>query len=149
MCFGCGPENPAGLGLRMRAENDGVSATLRLDDRHAGAPGLAHGGVVAAAFDDLFGGLLVVLETPAVTANLNVDFRAPVPLAKDLTFRARCSGRDGRKLRFEATLEMGHVLLAQASALFVRVDVAHFESSGAPVPPAWREWGSAPSGSAA
>ncbi|WP_249011229.1 PaaI family thioesterase [Conexibacter sp. DBS9H8] len=143
-CFGCGPDNPAGLGLQMRVDGEGIRANLTLDARHEGAPGLAHGGVVAAVFDDLFGGMLVVLEAPAVTANLNVDFRSPVPLGEPLVLRASNTGADGRKLMFGATLEADGRLLAEATAVFVRVDLAHFKGTRAPIPEAWRRWGTAP-----
>jgi len=141
-CFGCGPDNPAGIGLRMRVDGDDVRADLVFDERHGGAPGLAHGGAVAAALDDLFGGVLVVLESPAVTANLNVDFRAPVPLGKELALTARCTGMNGRKLTFHATVELDGALLAEATALFLRVDLAHFEAAHGPIPNAWRGWAS-------
>lgn len=142
MCFGCGPDNPAGIGLRMRVDGDCVRAALVFDERHSGAPGLAHGGAVAAALDDLFGGVLVALEAPAVTANLNVDFKAPVPLGKELALTARCTAMNGRKLTFHATVELDGALLAEATALFVRVDLAHFEAASATIPDAWRGWAS-------
>jgi acyl-coenzyme A thioesterase PaaI-like protein len=140
-CFGCGTANPAGIGLHMRVEGETVVADLRFDRRHEGAPGLVHGGAVAAALDDLFGGVLVVLAAPAVTANLNVDYRAPVPLERALRLTARCTGVRGRKLDMEARMELeeGHVL-AEATALFLRVDLAHFEGADAPIPDAWRSW---------
>jgi acyl-coenzyme A thioesterase PaaI-like protein len=139
-CFGCGPDNPAGIGLRMRVDGDHVRADLVFDERHQGAPGLAHGGAVAAALDDLFGGVLVMLEAPAVTANLHVDFRAPVPLGEVLALSASCTGSDGRKLTFRAVVQRGGRVLAEATALFVRVDLAHFEAARAPLPDAWNAW---------
>lgn len=65
-CFGCGPDNPAGIGPRMRVEEDRVVADLPSGGRHEGSPGLVHGGAVAAALDDLLGGVLVTLGAPAV-----------------------------------------------------------------------------------
>ena len=54
-CAGCGTENPAGLALKVDATEVGVRAVHRFDHRQEGAPGITHGGLVAAAFDDLFG----------------------------------------------------------------------------------------------
>lgn len=125
----------------MRAVDGGVRAELILDDRHEGAPGLAHGGAVAAALDDLFGGLLVVLEAPAVTANLSVDFRRPVALGARLELSAHLVSEDGRKLEFHGVVESDGIVLAQATALFVRVDISHFESTDGEVPAEWRQWG--------
>ena len=48
-CFGCGGEQPHGLHLAARA-GEGVTITAEFTVRaaHQGAPGLAHGGVLAA-----------------------------------------------------------------------------------------------------
>lgn len=139
-CFGCGPENASGLGLRMRVDGDRVHATATLDRRHEGAPGLAHGGVVAAALDDLFGGVLVMLGRPAVTANLSIDYRAPVMLGQPLELTGWCASANGRKLEFHGEAHAGAVLVAEARALFVAVDIEHFQQAGAPLPDNWDAW---------
>ncbi len=53
MCFGCGPDHPTGLHMRVEA-GDGLSVVGRftVSDDHQGAPGLAHGGVLSLAFDE-------------------------------------------------------------------------------------------------
>lgn len=140
-CFGCGPENESGIGLRMRAVGGRVVADLVFDRRHEGAPGLVHGGAVAAALDDLFGGVLVTLAAPAVTANLSVDYRAPVPLGRPLQLSAWCVATSGRKLELAATMTLEDQLVAEAEALFIRVDLSHFEARSSPIPDAWRSWG--------
>jgi len=139
-CFGCGPDNPAGLGLRMRVDGDRVRATLTIDRRHEGAPGLAHGGAVAAALDDLLGGVLVMLGRPAVTANLSIDFRAPVLLGQPLELAGWCASANGRKLELHAEAHAGDQLVAEAQALFLEVDIEHFLQAGAPLPDNWDAW---------
>ena len=67
-CFGCGPENEHGLGLQARLEGDKVVADLRLAPWFAGGPGVAHGGAVAAFFDDLMGFVPVAHLAPAVAS---------------------------------------------------------------------------------
>ena len=81
-CMGCGPDNPAGLQLEVFRSGDEVYTDVTFDERHIGAPGLAHGGAVAAACDDLFGFTLWIALTPAVTRSLTVDYLAP----------SRCTG---------------------------------------------------------
>ncbi|PTL59576.1 PaaI family thioesterase [Paraconexibacter algicola] len=132
--------------MQMQAVDGEVHADLTLDGRMEGAPGLAHGGAIAAALDDLFGGVLVLLETPAVTARLNVEYRLPVPLHTPLHLVARCTATEGRKLHMAGTMSAGEAIVAEASAMFVRVEIAHFEASGVPVPDAWRSWGGAARG---
>ena len=48
-------------------------AEVAFEDRHVGAPGIAHGGAVATVFDDLFGFLLYAVAELAVTRSLQVD----------------------------------------------------------------------------
>jgi hypothetical protein len=51
-----GPANPAALPIDFRRDGEAVAATVELGPMHEGAPGRAHGGVVAGLFDDLTGG---------------------------------------------------------------------------------------------
>ena len=74
-CMGCGPDNPHGLQMEVFRSGQQVYTDLVFDERHGGAPGLAHGGAIAAACDDLFGFTLWIVGTPAVTRNLAVGYR--------------------------------------------------------------------------
>lgn len=130
-CMGCGPDNPAGLGMEIRRDGDEVVTDIVFDHRQAGAPGLVHGGAVAAACDDLFGFVLYVARTPGVTKTLQVDYRSPVPLGEPHRIRARLVEREGRKLHMaaEGTAPDGGVRFT-ATALFIEVPRSHFEAFG-------------------
>jgi acyl-coenzyme A thioesterase PaaI-like protein len=128
-CLGCGPDNPHGHQLSVRADGELAVATRHVfDHRHVGAPGIAHGGAVATVLDDLFGFLLYRVNELAVTRHLDVDFHAPVLLEVPYLLRAWVARRDGRKLfvRAEGRDETGR-LVATAQALFLVVDVEHFQ----------------------
>ena len=130
-CMGCGPGNPAGLHMEPWRDGDDVVVDLVFDDRQAGAPGLAHGGAVAAACDDLFGFVLYVARTAAVTRSLQVDYRSPVPLGETQRIRARLVERDGRKIHMAAEGNgPDGTLRFTSTALFIRVGRAHFEAFG-------------------
>ena len=58
-CMGCGPDNPNGLQMTVFLSGQQVYTDVTFDERQAGAPGLAHGGAIAAACDDLFGFTLI------------------------------------------------------------------------------------------
>lgn len=75
-----GPENPNGHFLSVRRDGDGVVAHHQFDQRHVGAPGIAHGGAVATVIDDLFGFLLYSVGELAVTRRLALDYLAPALL---------------------------------------------------------------------
>jgi hypothetical protein len=100
-CFGCGDGQPHGLHLEARA-GDGVSvsAEFTVKEAHQGAPGLAHGGVLATALDETLGSLNWLLRVIAVTGRLETDFVRPVPVGTLLRLdaqvtagRSRCERR--------------------------------------------------------
>lgn len=132
-CAGCGPDNPAGLGLRVENSAAGVRAVHRFDDRQTGAPGIAHGGLVAAAFDDLFGFLLYSVGQLAVTRSLTVEYLRPVRLHQDYVFTASINDRSGRRLHVAAQVDAPDgTVHGTAKATFVTVDHSHFSPPPAP-----------------
>lgn len=145
-CLGCGPENPANMGLRLRIEDERVIGSVKFDRRQEGAPGFAHGGAVATVLDDACGTVLILIERPAVTANLNIDFRAPAFLGRDLTVEAECERIEGRKLHIVSRLLDGEAILAEGRALFIEVGIEHFRRGGQELPERWREWGAEAAG---
>ncbi|NWT16964.1 THEM4 thioesterase, partial [Vireo altiloquus] len=63
-----------------------------------GHPGLTHGGAIATLVDTSLGTLALALAGRVVTANLSIDFLAPVPLGSVLLLEAVLQSREGRKL---------------------------------------------------
>lgn len=128
-CLGCGPDNPHGHHLNVRADGDlAVTTRHTFDVRHVGAPGIAHGGAVATVLDDLFGFLLYRVNELAVTRHLTIDYHAPVLLDVPYLLRAHVERKDGRKLfvRSQGSDQTGRIVVA-AAALFLVVDVEHFQ----------------------
>lgn len=131
-CLGCGRDNPHGHHLVVRRDGDlAVTAVHQFDERHVGAPGIAHGGAVATVFDDLYGFLLYSIGDLAVTRNLEVEYLRPVRLNHEYRFRAVVEKRVGRKIRMSASLEsLAGGVTATSRALFVVVEVEHFKAPG-------------------
>ncbi|MCP2335835.1 PaaI family thioesterase [Actinomadura rupiterrae] len=134
-CFGCGPDHPTGLHLEAVSEEDGlgVAAKFTVGDVHQGAPGLAHGGVLATAMDEALGMVVWLLRKPYVTGRLETDYVLPVPVGTTLYIRTRCTGVVGRKAYLEAEARMDAVdgpVAVRAAALFIEVPMAHFERHG-------------------
>jgi acyl-coenzyme A thioesterase PaaI-like protein len=126
-CFGCGPEAEQGFGIAVRRDGDEVVATHVFEQRHSGAPGIAHGGAVAVVVDDVLGYLLYVVRAPGVTRRLQVDYLKPVLTGVPYVVRGRIDRRDGRKLWVSCTCTGPDGVVAfRATGLFIVVDVAHF-----------------------
>lgn len=101
-CVVSGPANPMGVAVDLHREGDDAVARTTLGAAFEGAPGRAHGGIVAAVFDDTMGLVLKIISTPAYTGELTIRYLAPTPVGEELEFRARLAGREGRKLFMEA-----------------------------------------------
>jgi acyl-coenzyme A thioesterase PaaI-like protein len=127
-----GWSNPTGVELEVRFEDGEVIADLVLRRAFEGAPGRAHGGIVAAAFDDVTGFVIGRLQEPAFTGELTVRYLAAVPVDQPLEIRARLDGRERRKLFISAELRSGDVVIATCRAIYITVDLARF--AGAPDP---------------
>jgi acyl-coenzyme A thioesterase PaaI-like protein len=125
-CFGCGPANPASIGIRTWRDGKQIRGEARFDRRHEGAPGYAHGGAVTTALDDALGFVLMIIGRPAVTAKLEIDFRSPALLDRTLSLQARLERSDGRKLHLTASLSDDNATIAEARALFLEVPIDHF-----------------------
>ena len=107
-----GRSNPTSVELEVRYDNDDVVADVVLRRAFEGAPGRAHGGIVAAAFDDVTGFVIGQLQEPAFTGELTVRYLAPVPVDETLEIRARLDGRERRKLFISAELRAGEAVVA-------------------------------------
>jgi acyl-coenzyme A thioesterase PaaI-like protein len=134
-CFGCGDQQPGGLHLRTTAA-DGLAilATFDVTEAHQGAPGLAHGGLLACAFDEALGSTVGnLLRRPAVTGKLETDFLKPVPVGSTLHIRSTLDGVAGRKVYVSASGRLdapdGPVAV-RSRGLFVLVDFSHFTTHG-------------------
>jgi acyl-coenzyme A thioesterase PaaI-like protein len=119
-CFVTGEASPVGLAASVRRDGDGLVATARFPRTFEGMPGYAHGGILLAVFDDLIGltiGRLLRISAP--TVRVEVDFRRPVPLDRDVEFRTRLVSEDGRKRVVTATAAIGDTIHAEAQALLI------------------------------
>ncbi|MER5844564.1 MULTISPECIES: PaaI family thioesterase [Streptomyces] len=133
-CFGCGGGQPHGLHIEARA-GEGVSVTAAFTVRpvHQGAPGLAHGGVLATALDETLGALSWLLRTIAVTGRLETDYVRPVPVGTTLHLEAEVTAVAGRKVYSTATGRIGGPdgpVAVRAKALFIEVKIDHFVDHG-------------------
>lgn len=134
-CFGCGEQQPAGLHLRSTVGNGmHVYSQFEVTEAHQGAPGLAHGGLLACAFDEALGTAVGnLLHQPAVTGRLETDFRKPVPIGSTLYIDAALDGTAGRKIYVHAVGNLDEPdgpVAVSARALFVVVGYEHFSGYG-------------------
>jgi uncharacterized protein (TIGR00369 family) len=80
-CFVCGEDNHAGLQVRFFVEDGIVKMPFHVGKQHCGYPGVAHGGIIAAALDECMGWAAArAIQRMCVTGELTVRYidRAPI-----------------------------------------------------------------------
>jgi acyl-coenzyme A thioesterase PaaI-like protein len=127
-CFGCGRDHPTGLHLEIFGDDEAlrVEGSFVVTEHHQGAPGLAHGGVISAAVDEGMGYLLWLVQSPAVTVHLEVDYRKPVPVGSRLELEAHIDRIEGRKIHTVLEGRVDGRVAVEARAMYLKVGVEHF-----------------------
>lgn len=99
---------------------DGVlDVRARFGAAYEGPPGYVHGGIVALAFDELFGMCNVCNGQGGLTGRLTVRYRTPTPLGQELRLTAWQDHHEGRRMHVRGTIHAGDTLTAEAEGLFV------------------------------
>jgi acyl-coenzyme A thioesterase PaaI-like protein len=120
-CFGCGPGHPAGLHVRCFKTPKGVISPIIIAGQHAGPPGAAHGGIVAAYLDEVLAAAVKrATARPAVTGELTVRYEKPVPVETPIIGKGSLVTDHGRYVDVEGRLEdlATGTVLATARARF-------------------------------
>ncbi|MBV8638743.1 MAG: PaaI family thioesterase [Candidatus Eremiobacteraeota bacterium] len=112
-CFACGPENPIGLHLHFDSNDDGVHARITLAPEFQGWRNIAHGGIAMSLLDEAMAHAAGHAGHRGVTASMNVRFRKPVPLGRELHVTGRVAWQRRNVLGMEAAVrdDSGTVLL--------------------------------------
>jgi acyl-coenzyme A thioesterase PaaI-like protein len=106
-----------------------AEALVTYDSAHEGAPGFVHGGFIAAYFDEMLG--VVQRDTLRMTVSLEMRYRAPTPLHREVRYTSWLERVDGRKAFVAGALHEGDRLCAEASAVFVAPRADLFDQSAA------------------
>lgn len=100
-----------------------IGGTARFARFHLGRNGAVHGGALGLLFDTVLGLTASVLTgSPRQrTAYLKINYRAIVPIEKELQIDAGIDQVEGRKIFVSGRLCDGDTVLTEADALFVRL----------------------------
>lgn len=88
-----------------------------------GVPGFVHGGAIATIID-ITTGMCAFTEGIVMTANLNIDYKKPIPLLSVVVVNSQLQKIEGRKLFVSCTIQSidEKTLHTQATALFIKLD---------------------------
>ena len=118
-CFGCSATNPVGLHLRFHRTGDTVSTAYTIPERYHGAPGIAHGGILATIIDEVSCAAAAFLHgTHVVTGELSVRYLRPCPVEVPLVVTARIVAEHPRYVVIDAEVRDEESLLARSTGRF-------------------------------
>lgn len=120
-CFACAPTNPYGLKMEFYEDGDDVVSLWTPRENYQGWLHTLHGGIQATLLDEIGGWVISrKLQTSAVTSNLNIRYRKPVPTGEHLTLelRARIKSRKRSFVEIEATLSHNGELCTSADITY-------------------------------
>jgi len=111
-------------GEYQKTDDGRIAGTAEFRRFHLGRNGAVHGGCIAQLFDSLLGYTAFRLTRSLYqrTAFLHVDYRKIVPIETKLQVDAGVDHVDGRKMFISGRLLDDDVVLAEASALFVKLN---------------------------
>jgi acyl-coenzyme A thioesterase PaaI-like protein len=114
-----------GIPAELHKTGDGrIRGVAHFRRFHLGRNGAVHGGCIAQLFDSLLGYTAFRLTRSLYqrTAFLHVDYRKIVPIETELRVDAGVDHVDGRKMFIGGRLLDGQAVLAEANALFVKLN---------------------------
>lgn len=114
-----GQSNPLSPRLSIWFEGDKVYGAVTYGWMYEGVDSIAHGGWVAAVFDEFLGAAQALSSKVGMTAKLTTQYHKPTPLNKELSLLAWLEEHDGRKTRVKAEMRDGETLTASCEGLFV------------------------------
>jgi len=123
-CFGCGGLNSAGMKLTFELDLDERRTLGRftLGPNYAGGAGFAHGGIIAVLLDEAMGKISKVTEERAVTADLSIEYKKPVPIDAEIVVEGWQEEANGRnRFRVGEIRDAQGTLLARGKGRFVVV----------------------------
>ena len=107
-CFVCGQSNSGGLRIRFQVAGSGLAkARWKPGKSLEGFPGIVHGGIVATLLDEAMSKAVSALGVTALTAELRVRFRRPVPSGQELAVEGWVLDRRRRRIIVEAAVTGG------------------------------------------
>lgn len=119
-CFGCGRDNPVGLKLKFRKDEDEATCEFTLSEHYEGWYGVVHGGIVCTILDEAMA-YTYFPKIKGVTAKAEFRFRQPAPIGVPMIVTAKLVRKTRKLLTTTAaiTLEDGTVIAEGTARAYV------------------------------
>ena len=129
-----GPLNPISPPCTFEVLPDRtLRGEVTLHEGYNGPPwNLAHGGVIAAIFDELLGVGSIAAAGGGFTGRLTVNYRKPTPILVPIALTAWLDHQEGRKLFMRGEMRHEGEVTAEADGLFILTAGPLRDEAGAP-----------------
>jgi len=117
-----GRSNPVAPPLHVEMVGEQAVCKLILSEQYVGAPGIVHGGILSACFDQVCGHCAVANGHPGLTVQLDVRYRHPARVHTQILFEANLVGVSGRQVTVEGRCSRDGKTLATCRAVFVKME---------------------------
>lgn len=117
-----GRVNPLAPPMTLWAEGSAVRGTVSFGWAYQGPPGHAHGGLIAAAFDEILGFAQTMTGKPGMTGTLTIRYRQPTPLYTEIRVEGAVDRIEGRKIFASGKMFNGESLTAEAEGIFISMN---------------------------
>lgn len=128
-CFGCGGANERGMQLAFEQDDEAqrIRGRFRLSADYQGGAGFVHGGIIALLLDEAMAKVSRFAKDHAVTAEMTVEYKKPVPVGEEIIVEGWEVAREGRVRNREGEIRnVSGVVLASGRGRFVEIDRAKF-----------------------
>lgn len=119
--FVLGRYNPLAPPITFTWEDSKAIGRVTYTRPYEGPPGCVHGGVIAAAFDQVLSVANMMEGTPGPTAKLEFRYRHPTPLGVPLRFESWRTRLAGRRIHTTGRLLAGDQVTVEAEGIFVSI----------------------------
>jgi len=121
-CFVCGEENPLGMKLDFEYDDNSAWAWFTSPAGFEGYHGVIHGGIIATLLDEVMAKIILSKNLIAVTADMNIRYRKPLPLGTKVKATGTITVQKTRTLHTEASLtDAEGNIYAESKAVYIVV----------------------------
>ena len=119
-CFGCAPDNPAGLKMRFFEEEHALVSHWEPEDHFQGYGRVLHGGIQATLMDELASWVVFVkLRTAGMTRDMRLTYHRPARTDGGLiVLRGRVESREEKQAVIRCDLYQGEIFVSEASCTY-------------------------------
>ena len=118
-CFACGRDNPIGLHLDFKFEDDKYIAKKIIPNEYQSYPGVVHGGIVTTLLDEAMANYIIdkYHEPQPLTGRLSIRYKNPTPIGEELIITAWQEEQRRNIYTMKSTISMADgTITAEATA---------------------------------